>query len=301
MPQLSSHRASQSVLDQDKHVFELSTGQLLSLVIVMIFFWLGCFVVGILVYRLDARSSANLQMASSMTPGQASPSAPEPSATRPTGATSNQAVGTQTSPRPDILKNTPPAAVMPTTKQPTETTTEAPRVVDLPPSGSSSTEPQARLDPPPVPPDRPTKSTAAKSAENDVTVEAPKTTPAEAKSPPAEPTQIASLDEMTPDDEPTATAKPAAATKPAVPAATAASGKYAIQVASFRVADRAKAEAFQKDLKAKSTIDSNLVISKDGAYVQVLVGAFETREAAIQEKESLSKKSGFGDCFVRPI
>ncbi|HUW62482.1 MAG TPA: SPOR domain-containing protein [Candidatus Bathyarchaeia archaeon] len=88
-----------------------------------------------------------------------------------------------------------------------------------------------------------------------------------------------------------------AAAQPISPAGK--KGLYTVQLASLTSATRKKqALGMKKKLEADG-LQPELLISRDGARVSVVVGSYPDRQAAQAACNELRKNKGFSDCFVR--
>ncbi len=116
-------------------------------------------------------------------------------------------------------------------------------------------------------------------------------------------TEVASA----PKDEPPALEPVAASAAPPKPAEAAArpaptgakKGLYTVQLAALTSPTRKEqALAMKKKLEAGG-LQPELLISKDGARVAVVVGSYPDRRTAQDACNELRTNKGFADCFVR--
>lgn len=299
-------RAPRSLLDEDRHVIEFTPGKLIVWICGLLIFGLTCFLMGVFVNKIDTA-----QKSVKAPPSDAAiPNPPTPPAAKVEDILITE--GQQVTPRADATKQNAAPPI---------------RKVELPPTAATSSsnarnaEPPANLDPPPKPPDRPAvrpstiakKGNASESIASGATKEdtASQTVsdsdskavidpqPSESSTDPdvsSPSNQTERIEELAPldvsDDAGEAETSAAADTK---------KGKYAIQVVSFSPTEKATAQNYQRRLKENTGIDSILSTSKDGNYLQVLVGSYPDRETAEKERQELKKRAGFGDCFVRPV
>jgi cell division protein FtsN len=307
---LSNLKTTRDLVEQEQPVVELSSGQTVFAVAVLMIICIGCYMAGILTNKYQSGNAfaptkqAELEKAPVGVQTSGAPitkaSATEPS----TNSPKPPADPTTKGPTPDHAVETPP----------TQTAdSSGPRTVNLEPntdsgvkSGPVSTEPPARTTPAPVPPDRPQKpdGTTSQVKVADATPAAqttPLTKPVEEK--PAAEVQLAPLDE--PSDEVVVNkSKPIEDPKSKIPKQNlpSASGtQYGIQVQAFGVteSEKARAEALVKKLKTDHDLESSLVPSKDGKWLRAIVGRYSTQSDADQQREHL-KSLGFNDCYVRP-
>jgi len=88
-----------------------------------------------------------------------------------------------------------------------------------------------------------------------------------------------------------------AAAQPSLPEGK--KGLYTVQLAALTSATRKEqALAMKKKLEADG-LQPELLISRDGARVSVVVGSYPDRQAAQSACNELRKNKGFSDCFVR--
>lgn len=146
-------------------------------------------------------------------------------------------------------------------------------------------------------------ATEAKSAPQPPKTESSKTEPtkAEAKNEPAalEPVVVPSA--VKPAESPAAVAA-AAGTGTVSAQASPPDGKkglYTVQLAALTSPTRKEqALAMKKKLEADG-LQPDLLISRDGARVSVVVGSYADRQSAQSACNELRKNKGFADCFVR--
>ena len=73
-------------------------------------------------------------------------------------------------------------------------------------------------------------------------------------------------------------------------------------MASFAGAGREKAaEEHKRRLEAGNELKVLLVPSEDGKYLRAIVGPYPDRQAADTVCKELRKRTGFEDCFVKPL
>jgi cell division septation protein DedD len=223
---MDDSRKSRSVLDADKHVIEFTSGQLVFTICVLLLIGLGCFLLGIVVDRLQ---TARLAPTSPVTEETELPQ--EDAVAPAVPSTALQASAVAPSEAGTLLPET------------------GPRVVELPDPNE--------IAPPPAP------------------------------SPPQPATALAAGTEQ----KPTA----AGSLQPAAPPKE----RYALQVVSYAIADRAKAEEYKKRVESNTDFKVDLAPSPDGKFIRGLIGDYADRSTAEKAKEELSKRAGFANCFVQ--
>jgi cell division septation protein DedD len=161
--------------------------------------------------------------------------------------------------------------------------------------------------PSPVDADRP----AAASGPKPVTL--PSTT-ASATPAPASSTSAPPAGQTTP-AQPSAAAQPAAGSETAAPvslekielppenlpaagAAPAQGAFYSIQLIAFSSANKAKADAYAKDVRENAGLDVELETSPDGKLIRLYVGRYADREGAVKACLELKKQARFSQAFV---
>ncbi len=172
------------------------------------------------------------------------------------------------------------------------TAAEPPVAVAKPPAA----EDQAPTAPAPVP-----TLTPVDPPVETVQTSAPATPPAPQAATPAPATTPVTAPASAPA---TATAPPAA--KPAVAvtegSATAAGGKFGVQLASFSGPERQKkAEALRQRVKKDFNLDSMVLKSQDDNFYRVVVGGYADRKAADAARAQLVAKPGLSGAFVREL
>ncbi|HIJ65180.1 MAG TPA: SPOR domain-containing protein [Candidatus Hydrogenedentes bacterium] len=77
-----------------------------------------------------------------------------------------------------------------------------------------------------------------------------------------------------------------------------------MQVAAFSASNKAMAEKYKAVLESKTDLNPTLVYSEDGKYIQVTIGEYPDRAAALLARDKLvamsdevGRKTGFKDCF----
>ena len=73
---------------------------------------------------------------------------------------------------------------------------------------------------------------------------------------------------------------------------------YSIQLIAFSKANRAKAEAYAKEVRETAGLDVEIDDSSKGEYVRVFVGRYADRESALRACQELKKQERFSKVFV---
>lgn len=73
---------------------------------------------------------------------------------------------------------------------------------------------------------------------------------------------------------------------------------YSIQLIAFSKANRAKAEAYAKEVRESAGLDVEIDDSSEGQYVRVFVGRYADRESALRACQELKKQERFSKVFV---
>lgn len=252
---MSNYKKSSSLLDQDKHVVEYTSGQLIMAICLFLMVALACFVLGMYVGPPGPSETSRIE--SSATKPDAKKPVPPPE--------SSPKEGRQTLPDPRVLSAAKTAAPNPAVA-PTARDTGGPRSVELPP-----------LDP----------GAAANT---------PVATPA-AVQPPVAPATPA----LKPEAEPQAQQAPSpeSAAQTLAQSMKPSAAPYAIQLIAFSAVDTAKAEEYKVRLEKNTDLKPEVVPSKDGKWVRVLVGAYPDRASAEKARDEIGKKAEFRKCFVQ--
>ncbi len=85
---------------------------------------------------------------------------------------------------------------------------------------------------------------------------------------------------------------------PAAGVAPAQGAFYSIQLIAFSSANRAKAEAYAKDVRENAGLDVELETSPDGKLIRLYVGRYADREGAAKACLELKKQERFSQAFV---
>ncbi|HOS03022.1 MAG TPA: SPOR domain-containing protein [Candidatus Hydrogenedentes bacterium] len=282
---------NRSVLDQDVHVTELTSFQLIIGICIALIVCLVCFLLGVVVGRSEnslhigaSLLAPNAPAESSGTNGNNAPPASSVASTVP-------ATGQQTWPQvptSPLVKSQAPADAVPRS-----TSLPAP-----PPRGATARDVPIPMAPPaPSPAASGMPETALKTTTQPI-VTMPESTTAEIPAAKAQP-PASSIPSTEKKPSP---ALPAPATAPAPSASTgsARSGKrFTVQVVAYDVKNREQAENYKKLLEANSDLRAEIVPSEDGKYMRVFIGDYATREEANKARQDLQKRAGFKECFVK--
>lgn len=304
-----SASTSRSFLDQDKYTAELSSGQLVIGITILLVFGLACFLLGVLVGKFEPVERNNLALqVEEGSPAPAAPMAREaaaakrdtPKTTRVPAPNPSAKAGSASSQEriPEISK----------TKRSQEGEVVTPRGVDdlqKPAStGAKAAAPRQPKGADPVPfPNSPPPPRASGAIPTIASAKAtpkpadPKAGPIHNPAPPAEP--IVQAKTRTP-DPPRKTAPPKNIPEAAA-AKTEGQGSYwTVQIASLSKKESGPRVLF--DVESKSPYKVQLVGSKDGKLVTVLAGRFGTRQEAEKARLDIRKRfPQFADCFLKRV
>lgn len=301
-------------------VIQLTRGQMVGAVCALLVGALVFYLLGVVTSRFEPVLTGNQaqQGNAQLLPAREAPgtSTPAPRGDAPAPE------GRQTSPRRDVIarKDTP------SSDAPAGARTQVPAGGDSAPlsrvpapTDSASAQPEMRTTvtnlpaPSPVDADRP----AAASGPKPVTL--PSTT-ASATPAPASSTSAPPAGQTTPAQpaqpaQPSAAAQPAAGSETAAPvslekielppenlpaagAAPAQGAFYSIQLIAFSSANKAKADAYAKDVRENAGLDVELETSPDGKLIRLYVGRYADREGAVKACLELKKQARFSQAFV---
>lgn len=309
-------KRSRSTRNGDKLTAEFTSGQLVIGIVCALFFCVACFMLGILVGKLDpslqpgdtveAVAAAVAPAAKPAAPPAAPAAAAAKPAPKPTG-------GVQQSPRTDGLQphstqppkatELPPLPGSAPVKIAKETPAPTTRTrLDLP--AGQATPPPATVAPPAAVPAAPGAAPApaapapAAPAPAAVAAATPAPPPPAPLEPPAaEAAAPVAMQAVDPPDAPLTPATPAAK-----PAAAAASGSFGIQVASLTGADKnARAVEFQKKFKKDTGLDCQAFPTSDGQYVRLMVVGYASKADAAAACANLKKTPQFAQAFVKAM
>ncbi|MBI5091064.1 MAG: SPOR domain-containing protein [Candidatus Hydrogenedentes bacterium] len=293
-------------MDQEKHVIEYTSGQLIFAICIALVVALLCFLGGMIAKpQTQTASAPPADTPKAAAPAQKTTAAPAIGA-KEAGARKE---GQQTLPKPSVL-----SSVKPNTSKPAASPSEGgPRAVELPPLDANPASkatpaapaPKSAAEPPktvppapaaaapasPAPPTQSEKTKATESQKKEVASQPPD----KAQSP------IAQAKEDTPAPKsPEKTVAPSAAGKsPAAATESTAATGYTIQLVAFSPAEAAKAEDYKSRLEKNTDLRPEVIKSTDGKYVRVVTGAYPDRATAEKAREALAKRAEFAKCFVR--
>jgi hypothetical protein len=288
-------KRSRSTRNGDKLTAEFTSGQLVIGIVCALFFCVACFMLGILVGKLDPSlqpGETALTAANSPTPSATAVTPPAATAsTAATAPSTKTAVGVQQSPRTDGLR--------PHSTQPAKSTELPPlpgaapvKIAKETPGATTRTRldlPAGQATPPPATVAAPAAVPAAPGAAPAPAPAAPAATPPPAPLEPPAPATPVAMQAVDPPDAP-ATPAPAPAAAPAAPPAAPAKGSFAIQVASLMGANRdAGAAEFQKKFKKDTGLDCQAVPSANGG-LRLMITGFASKEAANAANAEMKKK-----------
>lgn len=266
-PKMSTRRP-RSVLDQDRYTAELSTGQLVIGVCILLMFGLGCFLLGVLIGKFDPTLKPGLTTTAS-SPGDTAPpevkvaevtisSAP----VSPETSTVESAMPPEMRVPPRILNDSPEQAPVTTGSSPaanTATSSPAPSAPSVADSVGAAVE-KNRVAPPGAVPQ--VVNTQAHDSEPSATAA-------------------------------TNTAAPAvAAPAPAQDGAWKGFGVQIIAVAKER------AEAARKTVESKSSYKARVLPHTRSNLFRVVVGPYADQAAATRARDELRSRFGYKDAFV---
>jgi len=257
---------------------EFTPGQMIIAICTLIVFGLVCFMLGVLVNKLDTTFSP-----------EGTTTAAAPAQTEP-GVTAPPETGQAPAPRPQQTSPIPPESLRGPVASRNETAEPSspsqPRTV-APPSATrrpSAPEPAAPAEVPrptaPVAPDPPQESAP------EVTADEPEPTAPE--------TVLENVELMTP-EEPDDSAE--TTTQPPPPAA--GSTAYGVQVASVSAEREEQARRALAEAERVSEQKGRLVPSDDGRLLRLIVGSFGERAEATRLMESMRQHSQYEGCFVQ--
>ncbi|HOF40107.1 MAG TPA: SPOR domain-containing protein [Candidatus Hydrogenedentes bacterium] len=311
----------QSRGEDQEPVIQLTRGQMVGAVCALLVGALVFYLLGVVTSRFEPMLTANQaqQGNAQLLPA---PDAPGTDASRDAPARE----GRQTSPRRDALARKDKAVPPPTTQTdadarrpvpagsdaaplsrvpaPGENASAQPEmrttVTDIPASSAADKEsPASSRGPKPVnlPP-------AATSEKSTAPPPAPAPAPAAKEAAPEPPVQTAAAPDTAPPRD--TAAPPVSIDKielppenlPPAAAAPAQTPFYSVQLIAFSSANRAKADAYAKEIRENAGLDVELEISTDGKLIRLYVGQYATRDDAVKACQELKKQERFSQAFV---
>lgn len=312
-----SPRKTKSPLDQDKYTAELTSGQLVIGVVILIVFGLACFMLGVLVGRFEPEDRPEFARSA---PRETSTSGKGPVAEA--GGTSQPA--SKEASRGASALRPPPAEKAPASKASAKKpaarkpATEKPAARASRPSAKpSTTAKRATETKAPVPPPRVSEASdagkpgdAASSGDTPpknekapgpevVALPKPPAAAGTAKQGPPPPGRAKKFSEALRLLEPAEELGAGSASQPPPPGARnrpALSMPYTVQVGAY--SKRKNADAVRKRVEGKTSFGAEVVESDDGRLIVVWVGSFSDHASAEKARAELSDKHGFAGCFV---
>ena len=260
----TSTRKSNTAADHEHYTAELSTGQLVIGMSIMLMIGLACFLMGVVVGKFDP--SLNPELAQQAQPVQTRAQAALPPAR-------------QFSPPTDPIE---PVARSQNTPAPE---LRVPRTTEQAKAPAVTTTPKETVQVKETPPPTQTKpSTPISQAEPKDSVETP------------EKSASASIPEIDASKTLVNPPKP----KPTTPEISPAGPpRSAVQIMAFRT--RQRAELVKRDVETRSSYSAKIVSSASGRLFKVVVGSYADRESAVKARDDLKQNFGFTDCFVTKL
>ncbi len=261
-----STRRPKSVLDQERYTAELSTGQLVIGVCILLMFGLGCFLLGVLIGKFDPTlkpgTTGSVAVSSG---GAAQPEVTVAEITVTSATPSPAASSTESSTQPEL--RVPPRIL-------NESPAPAPVAESLPAAAASTSPPVAS----PAGDASIAESVGAAAEKNRV-------------APPGMSPQA--VDESASEPPPAET--PPAAAPAEAPAADAAWKGFGVQIIAVA---KERAEAARKTLESKSSYKARVFPHTRNSLYRVVVGPFSDQPAALRARDDLRSRFGFKDAFV---
>jgi len=258
----TSSRKSKPVADHERYTAELSTGQLVIGMSILLMMGLACFLMGVVVGKFDP--SLNPDLARQAQPVRATIPAPLPTDRQ----TTSSANSTERESRVQITP--PPELRIPRETEPRGARSAASTPTDTTQKGVASPETQ-------------TERSAPKPATQN---EKPLETPKKGADVPRERVTKAPAKLSDPKSTPL---KPS----PSV------SSSFAVQIAAFQT--RQRAEVLKRDLEAQSPYKARIVSSASGRLFKVVVGSYADRQSVNKVRDDLKRNFNFADCFVTSL
>lgn len=262
---------------------EFTPGQMLIAICTFIAFGLVCFMLGILVTRLDSTlapiedepteqtaAAPILNREPQAQPAPAAPDVPRPQQSSPTPPENlrDQVASRNETPAPGQPRTVAPP---PATRRP------APPTQPAPPTTPPPALPEAP--PPPQPPAEPIEEPIA---------EDPAATPPPEAPPAADtPRVLENVEPLTP-EPPAPPAEPRTGT-----------AAFGVQIASVSIDRRDQAQRALSDAERRVGQSGRLVPTADGRMLRIIVGDFSDRAEATRLMESMRNESQFESCFVQ--
>lgn len=285
----ASTRKPKSVLEQDRYQAELSAGQLVIGVCILLMFGLGCFLLGVLIGKVDP----SLQ----------------PDAVAQREAAQSQALGQPEPARQSVPPTTQPSEPEPQTTAPPPEMRVPPRVLEqeqtpepAPPKAEPETEPEP--EPQKMASESEPQDGVAKTVESVAQQQrlSPPTAVPETVAEASEPTPEPAAPSTTPENVADAPGESQAASTPPTSATTqpaAARSTFGVQIAAFETPQRA--DVAKQQLESKSSYQARIVTSESGRLYKVVVGSYADYATASQARDDLRSRYQYRDCFVTTL
>ena len=301
-PTPTKSRKSKSFFEQDKYTAELTSGQLVIGVTILLVFGLVCFMLGVIVGKFQpttpqvAGQPPQQQVAQQPVPQQQQTAPPQmdvPAAASPAEreperlSTGPVAV----SPGPSVNQRQQAPA-----QAPSEQSVDQPRIVPFPEPDEETIAPLPTVDDAaPIEIQPPVQSGAESEPEEEraVTLDEPLQV-AE-----AEPVEEAPFEETAADTPPADEPPALEPEEPTVQAPPTAGGIYTVQVAAL--SNRARAENLQRQIESNTDYEVMLTPSPNGTLVMVQVGRYADRASAGRVRAEMRERYGYSDSFITPI
>ena len=251
---------------------EFTPGQMIIAICTLIVFGLVCFMLGVLVNRLDSTfAPAEAEVA------QTEATTGEPDAALDEGPDTR---ARQTSPRPPETLQRDVAARNETTEP---RSPQQPRTVAPPPATRRAETPSEPGQPAAPPPVEPTEPELAEPVEE----------PEAAAQEQPEPRVLENVEPMTPEEpeEPAGVEE----TSPAPAGGTA----YGVQIASVSPEREEQARRVLTDAEETVNLEGRMVPAEDGTLLRLIIGSFDNRDDATRLMEEMRQHSQFEGCFVQ--
>ena len=301
-PTPTKSRKSKSFFEQDKYTAELTSGQLVIGVTILLVFGLVCFMLGVIVGKFQPTSP---QIAAQPVQQQATApmeQAPPPQPQTQTPMASEEREPDRLSTGPVAVSAAPGTVPQQTAARPEGQPTEEPRIVPFPePDAGQAISSQQVEEAEPVENQLPaqTQPGMAAGAAAETAEEGPTSTL-------DEPIQVAEAEPV--EVTPVETSPPARAVEPpaiepqepaAVQAPAAPAGNLTVQVAAL--SNRARAEEVQRRIQSNTNYEVSLVPSREGTLVMVQVGRYADRATAGRVRAEMRERYGYSDSFITTI
>jgi len=269
---LSPLKPPRSLIEPEKHRFELTSWQLISLTIALLVGALGFFALGMIIERKQSSSpSVEGRVLSPHQPGQEAASNKAPASPPEARSRLDLPAPPSTPPLPDSSRERKSA---PSASPPQRVSEPSTQTADPEPQPDTPLPPSELVQPEPVPPPR---------------IPEAETRSLETPPSPASDEASGSLPIEREPKEPVVAVAPFSQEK----------ALYAVQVAAVEAKDELWAKGFQKSVEEKTGLGTRLVLSDDGKFLRVLVGSFPDWKSAADASAELEKS--YKGCFPRKL